>query len=234
MKTTTVCSLLLVLLCTAASVFPTRAFSQAVPDTGWPTYGRDPGGMRYSPLADINRDNVSKLKVAWVFHTGDVQNSADGSKRSGFETTPILVDGMLYITTAFNRVIALDPATGRQKWSYDPKIERTLDYGDGFVNRGATAWVDASRSARQACRTRIFEATHDARLIALDAANGKPCTDFGKGGEISLRSVSGFRAGWYHMTSPPAAIDDVVIVGSAINDNNRVDMPAGVVRAFDA
>ena len=234
MKTTTVGSLLLILLCTVAAVFPTRAFSQAVPDTGWPTYGRDPGGMRYSPLAEINRDNVSKLKVAWVFHTGDVQNSPDGSKRSGFETTPILVDGMLYITTAFNRVIALEPATGRQKWSYDPKIQHTLEYGDGFVNRGATAWVDASRSAGQACRTRIFEATQDARLIALDAANGKPCADFGKGGEISLRDVSGYRAGWYHMTSPPAAIDDVVIVGSAINDNHRVDMPAGVVRAFDA
>jgi quinoprotein glucose dehydrogenase len=127
MKTTTDGSLLLILLCTVAAVFPTRAFSQAVPDTGWPTYGRDPGGMRYSPLAEINRDNVSKLKVAWFFHTGDVQNSPDGSKRSGFETTPILVDGMLYITTAFNRVIALEPATGRQKWSYDPKIQHTLD-----------------------------------------------------------------------------------------------------------
>jgi len=163
MKSTTVRSLLLILFCTAAAVFPTRTLSQAVPDAGWSTYGRDPGGMRYSPLAEINRDNVSKLKVAWVFHTGDVQNSPNGSKRSGFETTPILVDGMLYITTAFNRVIALDPATGRQKWSYDPRIDRMLDYGDGFVNRGATAWVDASRSAGQACRTRIFEATQDAR-----------------------------------------------------------------------
>jgi quinoprotein glucose dehydrogenase len=100
MKTTTVEPLLLILLCTAAAVFSPRAFSQAVPDAGWPTYGHDPGGMRYSPLAEINRDNVSKLKVAWVFHTGDVQNSPDGSKRSGFETTPILVGGMLYITTA--------------------------------------------------------------------------------------------------------------------------------------
>jgi quinoprotein glucose dehydrogenase len=157
MKITTVRSLRIFLLCTATAAFPIRAFSQVVPDSGWPTYGHDPGGMRYSPLAGINRNNVSKLKVAWIFHTGDVQNSPDASKRSGFETTPILVDGMLYITTAFNRVIALDPATGRQKWSYDPKIDRTLNYGDGFVNRGATTWVDTSRSVGQACRTRIFK-----------------------------------------------------------------------------
>jgi quinoprotein glucose dehydrogenase len=234
MKPKIVRSLRLIVLCAAAAVFPLRTFSQAVPDSGWPTYGRDPGGMRYSPLAKINRDNVSTLKVAWVFHTGDVQDSRDGSKRSGFETTPILVDGMLYITTGFNRVIALDPATGRQEWSYDPKIARDLEYGDGFVNRGATAWIDPSRSIGQACRTRIFEATQDARLIALDAANGRPCADFGKSGEISLRDVSGYSAGRYHMTSPPAVIDEVVIVGSAINDNERVNMPAGTVRAFDA
>src|SRR5258708_5081009 len=181
---------LIVLLCATLAAHSAQAQTSAA--TEWPSYGNDPGGMRYSPLTEINRENVSKLKVAWVFHTGDVQNSPDGSKRSGFETTPILVDGMLYITTAFNRVIALDPATGRQKWSYDPKIEHTPDYGDGLVNRGATAWVDASRSAGQACRTRIFEATQDARLIAIDAANGKPCADFGKGGEISLRDVSGY------------------------------------------
>lgn len=234
MKTATLRSLQLIVLCTVAAAFPMRAFSQALPDSGWPTYGHDPGGMRYSPLAKINRDNVSKLKVAWVFHTGDVQDSPDGGKRSGFETTPILVDGTLYITTGFNRVVALDPATGRQKWSYDPKIARNLEYGDGFVNRGATAWLDTWRPTGKACRTRIFEATQDARLIALDAANGKPCADFGKSGEISLRDVSGYSPGRYHMTSPPAVIDDVVIVGSAINDNERVDMPAGTVRAFDA
>ncbi|HKW56729.1 MAG TPA: pyrroloquinoline quinone-dependent dehydrogenase [Candidatus Acidoferrum sp.] len=190
--------------------------------------------MRFSPLKQINRENVAKLRIAWVFHTGDVRNSPDGSKRSGLETTPIFVAGTLYVTTAFNRVIALDPTTGNKKWAYDPKLDKTLDYGDGLVNRGAAAWLDSSRSNAQACRRRIFEATQDARLIALDAATGEPCRDFGDGGQISLRNVPGYVAGWYHMTSPPAVIDDEVIVGSAINDNHRVDMPAGVVRAFDA
>jgi len=208
--------------------------AQAAKDAGWPYYGHDAGGMRYSPLTQINRDNVSKLKVAWVFHTGEVQERSEDKKRSGFETTPILVDGTLYITTPFNRVIALDPATGKQRWTYDPLIDRTLDYGDGLVNRGASTWLDSSRAAGKPCHRRIFEATQDARLIALDAATGKPCADFGNGGQVSLREVPGYLAGWYHMTSPPAVIDDIVVVGSAIDDNHRVDMPAGVVRAFDA
>ncbi|HYL62572.1 MAG TPA: pyrroloquinoline quinone-dependent dehydrogenase [Candidatus Methylomirabilis sp.] len=210
------------------------ASAQEPADTGWPYYGHDAGGMRFSPLKQINRDNVAKLKVAWVFHTGDMRNSRNDSKRSGLETTPILVDGMLYITTAFNRVIALDPAAGKQKWAYDPKLNLDGDYGDGLVNRGAAAWLDQSRPAGQPCRRRIFEAVQDARLIALDAATGNPCLDFGNSGQISLRDVPGYVVGWYHMTSPPVVIDDEVIVGSAINDNQRVDMPAGVVRAFDA
>ena len=211
-----------------------RTSAQDAKDTSWPYYGNDAGGMRYSPLTQINRENVNKLKVAWVFHTGEMQENSGNRKRSGFETTPILVDGTLYITTPFNRVIALDPATGKQRWAYDPAIDRTLDYGDGLVNRGATAWLDSSRAAGQPCRRRIFESTQDARLISLDAATGKPCADFGNGGQISLRDVPGYIRGWYHMTSPPAVIDDLVVVGSAIDDNHRVDMPAGVVRAFDA
>jgi quinoprotein glucose dehydrogenase len=200
----------------------------------WPYYGHDSGGMRFSPLTQINRLNVSELKVAWVFHTGDVSDGSHDRKRSGFETTPLLVDGTLYLTTPFNRVIALDPETGMQRWAYDPKIEMTGDYGDGLVNRGVAAWLDTVRVAGQPCRRRIFEATQDARLVALDAATGDLCEDFGKGGQVSLRDVPGYRPGWYHMTSPPTVIDDLVVVGSAIDDNHRTDMPRGVVRAFDA
>ena len=200
----------------------------------WPAYGHDLGGMRYSPLTQINRENVSRLKVAWVFHTGDISDGKGQQRRSGFETTPILVDGTLYLTTPFNRVIALDPETGSQRWAYDPKIDQAGDYGDGLINRGVSTWLDYTRPAAQPCHRRIFEATLDARLIALDAANGAPCADFGKNGQVSLRDVPGYHPGWYHMTSPPAVIDDLVVVGSAIDDNGRVDMPGGVVRAFDA
>jgi quinoprotein glucose dehydrogenase len=199
----------------------------------WPNYGNDPGGMRYSALAQINRENVAKLKVAWIFHTGDVSDGSGGRKRSGFEATPILVDGTLYFTTPFNRVIALDPETGKQRWAYDPEIDKTLDYGDGLVNRGVSTWLDSARPADQRCHRRVYEATQDARLISLDALTGKPCLDFGYSGQVSLRDVPGYRAGWYHMTSPPAVIGDLIVVGSAIDDNQLATMPAGVVRAFD-
>jgi quinoprotein glucose dehydrogenase len=222
----------LILFCLALAC--AAVFSQTSGNTEWPNYGNDPGGMRYSPLSDINRENVSKLRVAWIFHTGDVSDGAHDRKRSGFESTPILVDGTLYFTTPFNRIIALDPATGKQRWAYDPNIDLTLDYGDGLVNRGVATWLDSTRSSSQPCRRRIYEATLDARLISLDATTGKPCSDFGNYGQVNLRNVPGYRAGWYHMTSPPAVIDDLVVVGSAIDDNQRAAMPAGVVRAFDA
>jgi len=223
---------LVVLFC--ATLAPQAAHAQSSAATNWPTYGNDPGGMRYSPLTEINRENVATLKIAWVFHTGDISDGSGGRKRSGFETTPILVDGTLYFTTPFNRVIALDPETGKQLWAYDPKIDQSLDYGDGFVNRGVSTWLDSNRTAGQPCRRHIYEATQDARLISIDAATGKPCSDFGDAGQVSLTNVPGFRAGWYHMTSPPAVIDDLVVVGSAIDDNQLAAMPAGVVRAFDA
>jgi quinoprotein glucose dehydrogenase len=210
------------------------ARGQVARDTDWPTYGHDPGGMRYSPLAQINRQNVSKLKVAWTFHTGDISEGKGRRKRSGFETTPLLIDGTLYLTTPFNRVIALDPRTGVQRWSFDPKIDLDGDYGDGLVNRGVATWLDGTRAEGQPCRRRVFESTLDARLVALDAANGAPCKDFGKAGQVSLRDVPQYDPGWYHMTSPPAIIDDLVIVGSAIDDNHRVDMARGVVRAYEA
>lgn len=131
-------------------------------NAAWPYYGGDAGGMRYSLLTQINPRNVSKLKVAWVFHTGDVSEGKHGKQRSGFETTPILVDGTLFLTTGFNRVIALNPATGTQRWSYDPKIDLTWDYGDALVNRGVATWLDPVRRGKTGgpCQRRIYEATY--------------------------------------------------------------------------
>jgi quinoprotein glucose dehydrogenase len=201
----------------------------------WPCYGHDAGGMRFSPLTQINRDNVSQLKVAWTFHTGDISDGHGSRKRSGFETTPILIDGTLYLTTPFNRVIALDPETGKQRWAYDPKTKLSWEYGDGLINRGVAIWpAPGPEQSRASVRRRIFETTLDARLIALDAATGVPCSDFGAHGQVILRKVARYVPGQYHMTSPPAVIDDLVVVGSSIDDNSRVDMPSGVVRAFDA
>ena len=216
----------------AATVAALAASPEAGADD-WPSYGRDLNGTRYSPLSKITTTNVSQLKTAWTFHTGDVSDGSNGGKRSGFATTPLLMDGRLYLTTPFNRVIALDPATGRQLWAFDPKIDKALPYGDGFTNRGLASWRDPS-AAGGACALRLFEATLDARLIALDAASGAPCADFGRGGEVDLRDVRNYRAGWYHMTSPPIVLDGVVVVGSSIDDNARTEMPEGIVRGYDA
>jgi quinoprotein glucose dehydrogenase len=199
----------------------------------WLSYGRDPGGTRFSPLAQIKPENVGRLHRVWTFHTGDIAPAPNGDARSGFETTPLLVDGKLFITTGFNRVIALDPVTGRQIWAFDPKLNRAQPYGDGFINRGLAFWRDTN-SPNGVCALRLYEATLDARLLALDARTGAPCANFGVKGAINLGDVANYHAGWYHMTSPPLVLDGVVVVGSAINDNAKVEMPDGVVRGFDA
>jgi glucose dehydrogenase len=130
----------------------TIALSQISGDAEWPTYGNDPGGMRYSPLSQINRENVSNLKVAWIFHTGDLSDGTRDRRRSGFEATPILVDGTLYFTTPFNRVIALDPETGKQRWAYDPKIDLTLDSFPSTRKPASPASISAT-TARSVCET---------------------------------------------------------------------------------
>src|SRR6266404_8590254 len=179
-------TLLLLFILSVLSARKSAALPEKDSNDEWPYYGHDAGGMRYSPLTQINRENVSTLKVAWTFHTGDISEGRGDRKRSGFETTPLLVDGTLYLTTPFNRVIALDPETGTQRWTYDPKIDLDGDYGDGLINRGAATWLDSARSSGQPCRRRIFESTQDARLVALDAAIGSPCADLAKSGQVDL------------------------------------------------
>jgi quinoprotein glucose dehydrogenase len=199
----------------------------------WGAYGRDPQGTRFSPLTQVTPANVASLKPAWTFHTGDMADGKHGGPRSGFETTPLFMDGRLYLTTPFNRLIALDPASGKQLWAYDPQVNIKAPYGDGLINRGLAAWRDP-KAGKGACALRLYEATLDARLVSVDAATGAPCPGFGTDGAVSLRDVARYRIGQYHMTSPPIVVDGVVVVGSAIDDNARAEMPSGAVRGFDA
>ena len=126
----------IVLLCACANDPSSHA---SLPDD-WSYYGRDPGGTRFSPLSDINRNNVARLTPAWVFHTG--QTIAGHGRRVGFESTPIVVDGTLYVTTGTNRIMAVDPDTGTARWQYDPKIDPDANYGDRLINRGVATWLD--------------------------------------------------------------------------------------------
>jgi quinoprotein glucose dehydrogenase len=202
----------------------------------WRHYGGDAGGRRYSALAQIDRSNVAELQVAWEYHTGDVSDGTAGRPKSAFETTPIVVDDTMYLTTPFNRVVALDPETGREKWAFDPKIDLSAHYSEGLINRGVSFWSDAGKTPGGVCRRRIFLATIDARLFAIDAETGRSCADFGEGGEVDLtQGIANIaRRGEYEETSAPALAGDLVIVGSGIADNDRVDSPSGRVRAFDA
>ena len=198
-------------------------------DSDWPAYGRDPGGSRYSPLTQINRDDVKNLKVAWSYRTGAADVKGRSAHNAAFEATPILVDGTLYLSTPFNRVIALDPLKGTERWSFDPKVDLTTGYSE-VSSRGVSSWAD-----RKLGKRRIYVATIDARLIALDATTGEPCKDFARDGQIDLtRDVRLVDRGDYQVTSPPAVIGDLIIVGSSIGDNRGVELERGVVRAYDA
>jgi quinoprotein glucose dehydrogenase len=201
-------------------------------ESGWPAYGRDPGGSRYSPLAVINRENVNNLKVAWMYRTGAADVKAASARKAAFEATPILADGLLYLTTPYSRVIALDPATGAERWTFDPQVKLDRGYSE-VTSRGVAAWPGPDDKGKVA--RRIFVGTIDARLIALDAATGKPCADFGENGQIDLtRDVRMGDQGNYQITSPPAVIGGAVVVGSSIADNRGVELERGVVRAYDA
>jgi len=204
----------------------------------WPHYGRDQEGTRYAPLDQINRDNVGYLQIAWEYHTGDFSDGSDGRPKTTFQATPILVDGVLYLATVYGRVIALDPETGAEIWTYDPGVDPTVKRGE-FANRGVTYWHAADAVQGHPCERRIFVATIDARLIAVDAARGTACADFGQAGQVDLSrgvDLGDYQTNRreYGVTSPPVVIGDLVVVGSAIGDNRAATLERGIVRAFDA
>ena len=199
----------------------------------WAAYGRDAFGSRYSPLTQITRENVAKLAVAWTYRTGDTAQTRRPSK---FEATPLMVDGTLYLSTPFGRAIALDPKTGRELWSYDAHVDRNGNWGD-FASRGVSAWVDPAAASSAQCSRRIYLPTIDARIIALDAKRGTPCIGFGQNGVVNLRRGlrnAPYYAEEYQLTSPPAVINGLLVTGSSVADNNRINAASGEVRAFDA
>ena len=222
-----------------AAIFTCACSSQPAGDGAagdWPAYGRDAGGSRYSPLAHISRDNVGKLAVAWTYRTGEAEPRFATKNATSLEVTPILVDGTLYLSTPLGRVIALDPAAGVERWVFDPQIRRDVEYGD-FTNRGVSTWLDPAAARGTPCARRLFVAPIDGRLIALDAATGKPCAGFGENGTVDLRKtlrIQPFEPAAYEITSPPLVIGGLVVTGSAIGDNSNVAPASGEVRAFDA
>jgi quinoprotein glucose dehydrogenase len=199
----------------------------------WSHYGADAGGSRYSGLSSITRDNVAGLQRAWVYSSGDLKTRPESALgRSAGEATPILVEESLVYCTPFNEIIALDPATGAEKWRHDPKINLDQRPANQFVCRGVAYWMDEAATGE--CASRILAGTNDGRLIALDAKTGAPCAGFGEAGVVTIDpGMDLVWPGEFQITSAPTLAGGVVVVGSSIADNSRVAAPKGTVRAYD-
>ena len=226
-------------LAAAPAVLAAAAPGAAADD--WLAYGGTGYGERYSSLTDITPQTVRRLKLAWSFHTGDNKGPGDPHETT-FEVTPLKVGNLLYLCTPHDHVIALDAASGKERWSFDPQVKvghssqhlscRGLGYHDAIA---ATAGAAAPGSRGPACTRRILLATIDARLFALDASTGQRCPEFGDDGVVQLATsnLGALKPGYYMETSPPLVTRDLLIVGSSINDSESVNNPSGVIRAFD-
>ena len=198
----------------------------------WTVYGGDQGASRYSALSDINRANVHELSPAWTWRPNEGPLKEYGTEPGTFQNTPLMIDGVLYVSTPYNRVVALDATSGKQLWRFDPEPfkDGQPPNGTGFVHRGVTAWRD-SRGA-----LRIFLASRY-RLISLDARTGQPVPTFGRDGSVDLTEGLSWAINRRHYTntSPPVVYRNLVIVGNGVGDRlvYRND-PPGDVRAFDA
>ena len=195
----------------------------------WRAYGNDPGGARFSVLGDIDRGNVSGLRRAWTYHTGDL-DARPGATPFAFESTPLAVDGVLYVSTPSSRVVALEGDSGRERWRFEPpRRPGAPEAAPRGPHRGVSYWESADGADR-----RILYGTADGRLIALDAATGRVRAEFGEGGIVDLRR--GVADAWPHgqleVSSPPAIYRDLAITGSHLQEYPALG-PSGDVRAFD-
>jgi quinoprotein glucose dehydrogenase len=205
--------------------------AQQAPVQEWPVYGGDPGGSKFSALADITPANVAALTVAWQWRPGDQPLDEFGTRPGNFQNTPLMIDNVLYVSTQYNRVVALDAETGIQRWAFDPQAyaDGQPPNGTGFVHRGLAAWRDNGR-------LRIFLNSRY-RLICLDAETGLPVDSFGAKGIVDLSQglVWPIEKKHYTQTSPPVIYKDLVILGNGVGDRLVYkNDPPGDIRAFDA
>ena len=175
------------------------AVSQPIPgvaDEDWPAYGRTQSGLRYSPLKQINSDNVKNLEVAWEYHTGEFKTENDSGETTN-QVTPIKVGDNMYICTTHQKLTALDPVTGKAKWTFDPKLKadntyqhltcRGVSYYDANNTAGFEASLAAKKTASAECPQKVILPVNDGRLVAVNPNTGKPCSDFGHSGEVDLQ-----------------------------------------------
>ncbi|MCP4002484.1 MAG: pyrroloquinoline quinone-dependent dehydrogenase [Gammaproteobacteria bacterium] len=226
-------AILLVLLCSGSTAFA----------SDWPVYGGDAGGRHYSSLESIDRDNVDELELAWSFRHGELENLDTPHMFASWHVTPILLPEAagqsLVICTPFNRIIALDPTTGEERWVFDPEVGESSEWTRHNC-RGVAYWQDNETTENTVCKYRIFAGTETMRVMAVDALTGKACTDFGEAGQVNVdvltrEKTPDLKRGDMQFASPPAIIGDLVIMGSSDNTKaTQANNPSGAVRAFDA
>ncbi len=213
-----------------------------IPDGDWPAYGRTQEGTRYSPLSQITDKNVSQLQEAWTFRTGDMKTAADPAEITD-EVTPIKIGDMLYLCTPHQKLFALDAATGKEKWHFDPQLKTDPSFQHvtcrGVSYYAAPAAVadsatQGSGATPAACARRILLPVNDGHLYALDAQTGEPCRDFADNGKLNLQDNMPFaKAGAYEPTSPPIVTGKAIVMAGAVTDNYSTREPSGVIRGFD-
>jgi quinoprotein glucose dehydrogenase len=212
---------------------PAPAAPELQPGVDWPAYGGSNAALRFSPLKAITPANAARLQPVWTYHSSDLPTAETADKYSP-ENTPLKVGDSLYTCTGMGIVIALDPATGKEKWRFDPKVSPdAIPYG--ATCRGVAYYAVPAAAADAACATRIIYGTLDARLIAIDAKTGAPCQGFGDDGSVDLDQGLGYTVpGWYSVTAPPVIVRGIVVTGAQVNDNQALDAPSGVIRGYDA
>jgi quinoprotein glucose dehydrogenase len=220
------CSWLFAVVCVLE--FASQGAAESPQTADWPGVGNDPGCMRYSELGQINRENVARLKPAWTFHTGELE----GRSGKTIECTPIVIDGVMYVTTGYLRVVALDAANGKEIWQFDPLRDHPFVHrpASGGVNRGCAYWSDRKPGGDR----RIIHGTSDGRVFSLDAKTGKLDPKFGAGGICNLRDGLDAKVAAldYGPTSAPAIWNDTIIVGVSCGEGPGIAAP-GDIRAFD-
>lgn len=216
-----------------------------VSDEDWPAYGRTQAGVRYSPLNQINSDNVHQLQVAWTYHTGDMKTDQDSGETT-YEVTPIKVGNTLFLCTAHQFLDAVDAVSGKRLWRFDPKLGPTKTY-QHMTCRGVSYYDEATAAAANPqsaaaarapaslqCPRKVILPVNDGRLIAVNADSGKPCSDFGNNGTIDLRRKMPYDyPGGYNPTSPPIVTANTIIIGGSVTDNYSSKEPSGVIRGYD-
>lgn len=214
-----------------------------IADSDWPAYGRTQSGLRYSPLTQINESNVKDLQVAWTYNTGDFKTDLDSGETTN-QVTPIKVGDNMYICTTHQKLVALDPTTGKAKWTFDPKLKaditfqhltcRGVSYFDVNNTEGFKVSLAAKKSASVECPQKVILPVNDGRLVAVNAQTGKTCSDFGKNGEVDLQKDMPFPyPGGYIPTSPPVVTGTTIIIAGSTTDNYSTEEPSGVIRGYD-